>query len=63
MSCKTYCSHGGSCILKEDHEGLHDSEYCKWTDEESISKELANERILEKEPFLGPMIVRWRNND
>lgn len=41
--CGSYCTHGGVCVLDGDHDGLHDSRYCKWSDSEAISKEQADE--------------------
>ena len=51
--CTSYCTHGGSCVLEKDHDGLHDSRYCQWTDEEAISKEEANEIFLLEAKFNG----------
>lgn len=36
--CDTYCSHGGVCGLTPNHEGLHDSGYCTFTDSEAITR-------------------------
>jgi hypothetical protein len=47
-SCSTYCSHGGVCTLSRGHDGLHDSRYCKWSDEEAISREEADEILSNK---------------
>lgn len=40
--CDHRCGHGGTCVLPLEHNGLHDSRYCQWTDEESIPKEEAD---------------------
>ena len=34
--CISFCSHGGICELDAGHEGLHDSRFCTWTDDEAI---------------------------
>lgn len=57
--CETYCEHGGICELDKGHEGLHDSRYCQWTDNEAIGKEEADRRLISAEPILGPTIARW----
>lgn len=47
MFCISYCSHGGVCILSPGHEGLHDSNYCQWSDAEALSRDEANRMIAE----------------
>lgn len=46
--CDTYCEHGGVCELVAGHEGPHDSSYCKWTDDQAISREDADELLVQK---------------
>jgi hypothetical protein len=53
MICNSHCSHGGVCILTENHEEKHDSRYCQWTDEEAISKEEADQLFLLEAKFQG----------
>lgn len=48
MGCETYCSHGGVCELDADHEGLHDTRFCQFTDEEAITQEEADEIIAQQ---------------
>jgi hypothetical protein len=55
--CNAYCSHGGRCVLDDGHEGLHDSEYCQWSDAESLTKEAADAVLIEKAPLEGPIIA------
>lgn len=43
--CHSYCSHGGYCTLDNGHEGQHDSGYCQWSDEDSLSKPEADDVI------------------
>ena len=43
--CQTYCPHGGVCVLNKYHDGPHTSEYCEWSDEDSISHTDADERL------------------
>jgi hypothetical protein len=47
-SCTTFCSHGGICELDAGHEGLHDSSYCTWTDDEAISRKEADALLVSK---------------
>ncbi len=58
IGCNSYCVHGGICILKEGHDGKHDSDYCQWTDKEAISKEGADELFLRAGDLqgVGPMV-------
>ncbi len=52
--CNTYSIQGGVCTLEQDHSGLHNaSGYYEWTDEESISKEKADEIFLLESKFMG----------
>lgn len=46
--CGSYCSHGGRCVLDGDHDGLHDSKYCTWTDAEALSREDADDVLRTK---------------
>jgi hypothetical protein len=50
MACRSYCEHGGVCILDEGHEGLHDSDYCQWDDEHALTKEAADALLIEANP-------------
>jgi hypothetical protein len=36
--CESYCSHGGICELDANHPPPHDSFFCKWTDDEALSR-------------------------
>jgi len=45
--CTSHCEHGGVCILDAGHESTHDSEYCRWTNKEAISKEEADKRTAQ----------------
>lgn len=45
--CVSHCEHGGVCILDLGHKGIHDSEYCQWTDQEAISKEEADRKVAQ----------------
>lgn len=45
MLCKSYCSHGGRCVLDAGHDGLHDSRYCQWADAEALTREQADDVI------------------
>jgi len=38
MLCKSYCTHGGRCVLRAGHDGKHDSRYCQWTDAEALTR-------------------------
>ncbi len=49
LGCHTYCSHGGVCILKPNHEGKHDSGYCQWGDSESLTRDQADD-VLSASP-------------
>ena len=51
--CGAYCTHGGVCVLKMGHEGQHDSYYCKWGDEESLTKLEADAKLQAKAEELG----------
>jgi hypothetical protein len=55
--CATYCEHGGVCELSSGHDGKHDSGYCQWTDEQAISREEADRRLIGKDPIMGPAIA------
>ena len=46
--CNAYCSHGGICVLNAGHEGQHDTKYCQWGDEDSISKQEADSLLRTK---------------
>ncbi len=46
--CRSYCSHGGVCALPPGHEPPHDSKYCRWTDEEALTKAEADEILAGK---------------
>ena len=46
--CDSHCEHGGVCVLDAGHDGLHDSEYCTWTDTEAIPKEDADNLLRQK---------------
>jgi len=59
MNCDTYCSHGGVCVLSQGHEGLHDSNYCTWADEESISRDEANEKLADVSPLGRALSLLW----
>lgn len=59
--CRTYCPHGGICVLDAGHEGLHSSDYCTWNDAESLSNEEADRLIIEKDPVAGPMVTMMSN--
>lgn len=48
MDCGAYCSHGGICILSKGHEGKHDTDYCQWDDEESITRQEADAILATK---------------
>lgn len=56
MICESYCSHGGVCELDPGHEGLHDSSFCQWADAEALTKEAADQKLLDKGPE-GEVIV------
>ena len=58
--CRSYCKHGGVCILEADHKEKHNSRYCTWTDEEGLTKEKAHKIIIEKNGDLGRAIVGIR---
>jgi hypothetical protein len=38
FGCGSYCEHGGICILEAGHEGLHDSDYCRWDDAHALTE-------------------------
>lgn len=40
--CGSNCEHGGVCVLRLGHKGLHDSRYCQWREEVSIPREEAD---------------------
>lgn len=46
--CFSYCSHGGICVLDAEHEGLHDSGYCKWPDAQALTREAADALLAQK---------------
>lgn len=46
--CQSYCSHGGRCELDRGHDGLHDSNYCTWTDAEALTKDAADQILATK---------------
>lgn len=56
--CETYCSHGGVCELEQGHEGQHDSRYCQWGDDESLSRDEAN-AVLETKPGGTAISLLW----
>lgn len=56
--CMKYCPHGGVCVLKPNHSGLHSTrnelnyeEYCEWADEECISKQEADLLLMAMSPL------------
>ena len=55
--CMSYCEHGGVCMLENGHKGLHDSRYCQWDDEHSLTKDEADEIMVAKNPILGRAIA------
>lgn len=57
--CNSYCSHGGVCELSRGHDGLHDSSYCEWSDEEAISREDADEILSSKGPEGAMLKTLW----
>ena len=46
--CPSYCKHGGVCRLKDKHEGKHNSSYCEWDEEESLTKGEADNILRQK---------------
>jgi hypothetical protein len=40
--CKSYCRHGGRCIIWDEPHTTHDSGACTWTDAEALTKEQAD---------------------
>lgn len=48
LMCDSYCSHGGRCTKDPRHEGLHDSDYCTWSDAEALTKTQADEVLATK---------------
>ena len=57
MICKSYCSHGGRCVLEHRHAGKHDSKFCQWNDNEAIPKDEADELIRQKGGAEGEYVV------
>ena len=56
IPCMSYCKHGGVCIKDAtDKHNWHDSNYCQWSDEDSLDREEAN-KILEQKP-MGKLLV------
>lgn len=50
MMCDSYCSHGGRCVRKRGHTGLHDaSGQCSWADREALTREEADQ-VLARTP-------------
>jgi hypothetical protein len=49
LMCTSYCSHGGRCELDPGHDGLHDSNYCTWTDTEGLTKAAADAVLATKD--------------
>jgi uncharacterized Fe-S cluster protein YjdI len=47
--CKSWCRHGGRCVLETGHTGLHDSRYCTWADTESLTRQQAD-AVLRQNP-------------
>jgi hypothetical protein len=45
----SYCEHGGVCELPDGHDGLHDSGYCQWSDDEALTKDAADAILIAKE--------------
>lgn len=57
--CLAYCSHGGVCNREDGHEGKHDSDYCQWTDEESISYDEAQSRLAARSEQGQLLAFEW----
>jgi hypothetical protein len=57
--CFTYCSHGGVCELSAGHEGLHDSGYCQWSDNDAISRAEADARLTATGPEGALIATLW----
>ena len=57
--CSQHCKHGGVCELEEGHQGEHDSSFCKWKDEESLTKEEADE--IFNELIFNELQLYWLN--
>ena len=55
MPCENYCEHGGVCVLNDGHKGKHDSRYCKWDSDKSLSKEKADKILIAKDPIIGKL--------
>lgn len=55
--CESFCSHGGVCALEPGHDGLHDSRYCTWTDDEAIDREAADELLLDHPNGAGVKVL------
>lgn len=56
--CNVFCSHGGVCTLDLGHDGLHDSKYCTWSDEESLTRAEADE-VLSDKPGGSSVVATW----
>lgn len=48
MYCRSYCEHGGRCVLTPEHPGLHDSLYCQWPDDRALAKDAADVALADK---------------
>ena len=59
MKCWSYCSHGGVCVLDAGHEDLHNSNYCTWSDAESISREAADRILMSNGPQGVLLATMW----
>ena len=46
--CLSNCEHGGICTLELAHPGLHDSDYCTWTDARALPKAEADALFIRK---------------
>lgn len=57
--CKSYCSHGGVCVLEQGHKGKHDSRYCTWTDDEALTRAEADEVLAESGPEGASVVSLW----
>ena len=54
--CMSYCKHGGICKKHGDHK-KHDSGFCKWNDDEGLTKQEADKILKEKLPIIGKLIA------
>lgn len=59
--CNSFCSHGGCCMLDAGHEGLHDSTYCTWTDDEALTEEEADKVLAENNPEFAKVFFSLRD--